>query len=51
MTEQAELFLKSEQAELAQKSLQKILFEIPAGILITKFSGHTKVRFQNEQLN
>ena len=51
MTEQAELFLKSEQAELAQKSLQKILFEIPAGILITKFSDHTKVRFQNEQLN
>ena len=50
MSEQVQLFLKSEQADLAQKSLHKILFEIPAGILITKFSDHTKVRFYNEQL-
>jgi hypothetical protein len=48
MSEQAKLFLKSEQANLAQKSLHKILFEIPEGILITKFSDSTKIRFENE---
>ena len=48
MSEQAELFLKSELAERAEKSLRKILFEIPAEILITKFWSVKDVKFHNE---
>lgn len=48
MSEQAELFLKSELAQQAEKSLRKILFEIPVGILITKFRSAKDMKFHNE---
>jgi hypothetical protein len=48
MTEHAELFLKSELAQQAEKSLRKILFEIPVGILITKFRSAKDMKFHNE---
>ena len=49
MAEQSNLFLKSEVAKKQTLSMKKVFFEIPDGVLITKYNKSNKVRFHNQK--
>lgn len=49
MAEQSNLFLKSEVAKKHALSIKKVFFEIPDGVLITKYNKSNKVRFHNQK--
>ena len=49
MAEQSNLFLKSELAKKQALSMKKVFFEIPDGVLITKFNKPGQVRFHNQK--
>ena len=49
MAEQSNLFLKSEVAKKQALSMKKVLFEIPDGVLITKFNKPSQIRFHNQK--